>query len=128
MGTHKKKILIVDDEYSSRRLLGQIIRNRFDCYIEESDDGSEALAKMIADPPDLVILDMVMPFMNGIQVLKTMRENQKLSHIKVLACTAVDDNNVVKEIIRLGVKSYLKKPIQKEAVIQKVEPLLQSES
>jgi len=121
MTTPKRKILIADDDYSTRRLLAQIVRSRFDCHILQAEDGSEALKMMVDEMPDVVILDMLMPFMNGLQVLKTMKANDKLSHIPVIACTAVDDNSVVKEIIRLGVVHYVKKPVSRESIVEKLD-------
>ena len=124
MNSKRKKVLIVDDEFTSRRLIGQIIRTRFKCDVIEAQDGSEALQMMIRDKPDLVFLDMMMPFMNGVQVLQTMKKNAKLSHIPVVACTSVDDDAVVKKIIQFGVDQYLVKPVTHEAVVEKVSRFL----
>jgi len=121
----KKKILIVDDEFTSRRILERIIRDRFNVSILSAEDGSEALQHMVKDQPDLLILDMVMPVVNGIQVLRTMKEHSKLSTVPVIACTAVGDDAVVKEILKLGIKDYIKKPIQAEAVVKKVSDILE---
>ncbi len=123
MNSDKKKVLILDDEFSSRKLLSHIIRNNLNCEILQSDDGSAALKMMLKDPPDVLILDMVMPFMNGVQVLQTMRENERLSQIPVLACTSIDDNNVVQQIIKLGVREYIKKPIKKEHILEKLNAI-----
>ena len=120
MNSDKKKVLILDDDFSSRKLLSQLIRNNFNCEVSQSDDGSDALKMMLQDPPDVLILDMVMPFMSGVQVLQTMRKNQRLSQIPVFACTSIDDNNVVQQIIKLGVREYIKKPIKKEQVLEKL--------
>jgi len=116
----KKKILIVDDDFASRRLVEQIIRSKFTCDISHAQDGSEGLQTMLREAPDLVILDMVMPFMNGMQVLETMKRSAKLSQIPVIACTAVGDTSVAKQIISYGVKHYIVKPIDKNTLVEKV--------
>lgn len=121
-----KKVLIADDEFTTRRILERIIRDNFKCRLQTADDGSEAIRHMIKEVPDLLILDMVMPVMNGIQVLKTMRENSKLSKIPVIACTAVGDNSVVQQIIKFGVRDYIKKPIEPDAIVQKITTVLES--
>jgi putative two-component system response regulator len=119
-----KKVIIADDEFTTRRILERLIRDNFRCRLQTADDGSEAIKLMIKEVPDLLILDMVMPVMNGLQVLKMMRENAKLSKVPVIACTAVDDDSIVKEIIKFGVKDYIKKPIEPDSIVQKITAVL----
>ncbi len=124
MATKRRKILVVDDEFTSRRVLGQIIRGSFNHEVVEAQDGSEALQIMVKSRPDLVFLDMMMPFMNGIEVLKTMKKNGALSSIPVVACTSVDDDSIVKKIITFGVNDYVVKPAKREQVVEKISALL----
>ena len=121
----RTKVLIVDDELSSRRLMEKIIRNQWKCNLLLADDGAEALKIMLQELPSLVILDMVMPFMSGIQVLQTMRKSTKLAKINVLIYTAVDDNRIVKEILKYGVLDYLVKPVNKEKLVGKLTNLFE---
>ncbi len=121
----RTKILIVDDELSSRRIMEKIIRNQWKCNLFLADDGAEALKIMLKELPSLVILDMVMPFMSGIQVLQTMRKTTKLAKINVLICTAVDDNRIVKEVLKYGVLDYLVKPVNKEKLVGKLTNLFE---
>ena len=121
----RTKILIVDDELISRRILEKIIRDQWKCDLFFADDGSEALKIMLKECPSLVILDMIMPFMNGIQVLQTMRKSAKLSKINVLAYTAVDDNKIVKQVLKYGVLDYMVKPVDKQAFIVKLTKLFE---
>ncbi len=121
----RTKVLIVDDELSSRRLMEKIIRNHWKCNLLLADDGAEALKIMLKELPNLVILDMVMPFMSGIQVLQTMRKTTKLAKINVLICTAVDDNRIVKEVLKYGVLDYLIKPVNKETLVGKLTKLFE---
>jgi len=116
----RKKILVVDDSFTSRRFIAQVIRVNFKYDVILADDGAEAIKMMIKESPDVIVLDMMMPFMNGIQVLKTMKKNHKLNQIPVIACTAVDDNAVVKQIIEIGVTKYIKKPVTKEDLVGKI--------
>ena len=121
----RTKILIVDDELTSRRIMEKIIRDQWKCNILLADDGSEALKIMLKELPSLVILDMIMPFMNGIQVLQTMRKSAKLAKMNVLACTAVDDNKIVKQVLKYGVLDYMIKPVNKEALVAKLAKLFE---
>ena len=121
----RTKILIVDDDLTSRRIMEKIIRDQWKCSLLLADDGSEALKIMLKELPNLVILDMIMPFMNGIQVLQTMRKSARLSKINVLAYTAVDDNKVVKQVLKYGVLDYMVKPVDKQAFIVKLTKLFE---
>ena len=121
----RTKILIVDDELSSRRIMEKIIRSQWKCDLFLAEDGSEALKIMLKELPSLVILDVVMPFMNGIQVLQTMRKSIKLAKTNVLACTAVEDNRIVKEVLKYGVLDYLVKPVNKETLVAKITKLFE---
>ncbi len=124
MSFQKKKILIVDDEYTSRRLLGSIIKNHFRCEILQADEGSSALRLMVKENPDLVILDMVMPFMNGVKVLQTMRKTSTLQHIPVIVCTSVGDDALVKKVMKYGIKNYIVKPINQKNAIEKIAKII----
>ena len=120
MNISRRKIMIADDDFSSRRLLEKIIRDNYTCRIETAEDGSEALQKMVKDTPDLLLLDMLMPVVNGMQVLQTMKRNARMSAIPVIACTAVGDGAVVKEVLKYGVKHYIKKPFNSRSVVEKI--------
>jgi len=122
----RTKILIVDDDLTSRRIMEKIIRDQWKCDLLLADDGSEALKIMLKELPNLVILDMIMPFMNGIQVLQTMRKSVKLTKTNVLACTAVDDNKIVKQVLKYGVLDYMIKPVNKETLVAKLTRLFKN--
>jgi len=126
MGQRKSKILVVDDDYSSRRLIEKILRSNFNFQIVQAEDGSEALRTMLKEQPDLVILDMLMPFMNGVQVLKTMKKSNELNQIPVIACTGVGDDKIVKQVINYGVLGYIMKPIKQKALVEKVAEIVKS--
>ena len=119
------KILIIDDELTSRRIMEKIIRDQWECNLFLADDGSEALKIMLKELPNLVILDMIMPFMNGIQVLQTMRKSAQLANMNVLACTAVDDIKIVKGVLKYGVLDYMIKPVNKVALVEKLTKLFE---
>jgi len=121
----RTKVLIVDDDLTSRRVMEKIIRDQWKCNLLLADDGSEALKVMLKELPNLVILDMLMPFMNGIQVLQTMRNSVKLAKMNVLACTAVDDIKIVNQVLKYGVLDYMVKPVNKEALVAKLTKLFE---
>jgi len=114
------KVLIVDDDFASRRLLARFIRKKWPFKILQAEDGSEAVQLILKEAPNLVILDMMMPFMNGIEVLKILRNNPKTADIPVIACTAVDEHEEVAEILEYGISDYVIKPIDQKTLIKKI--------
>ncbi len=119
----RKKILVVDDSFTARRFVGQALKTSIKCDIILAEDGAEALKVMLKEEPDVIVLDMMMPFMNGIEVLRIMKKDNKLNKIPVIACTAVEDNSVVKQIIEIGVTKYIKKPINVEDLVGKINEI-----
>ncbi len=119
----RKKVLVVDDSFTSRRFIAQGLKAKYKCDVILAEDGAEGLKVMLKESPDVIILDMMMPFMNGIQVLKTMKKDSKLCNIPVIACTAVEDNSVVKQIIEIGVSKYIKKPVKVDDLVVKLNEI-----
>jgi len=103
------------------------IRDTWQCQVQQAEDGSNALRTMLKEPPNLVILDMLMPFMNGLEVLRTMKQNAQLADIPVIACTSVDDKKVVQQVFSYGLKYYVVKPVNKETLIDKISTILDAE-
>jgi DNA-binding response OmpR family regulator len=122
-GNNKKKILIVDDEPSARFLAVEVLSE--DYNVEEADGGVEALEKISADKPDLVLLDLVMPDMNGKQVLTTLRASSSTQALPVLMVTAMGQLETVDELLSAGATDYLTKPIDIKKLKAKVDSLLQ---
>ncbi len=126
MSANRFRILIVDDDFSSRRLLARIISSQWPVHILEAQEGSEALRIIVRERPDLIILDMVMPFMNGVETLKTMRENAKMADIPVIACTSIDEKGMVADILKLGVEDYIVKPFERTILVKKLKRFVEA--
>lgn len=92
----------------------------------QAKEGSEALQAMFMDRPDLVVLDLHMPFMNGVQVLEAVKESSALREIPIIACTGVSNDSLVRKVLQYGVKSYLVKPVEPNTVIEKITMVLES--
>ncbi|MFQ5638774.1 MAG: PleD family two-component system response regulator [bacterium] len=124
MNKRQFKILIVDDDFSSRRLLARFISGKWSVKILEAQEGSEALRIISEERPDLVLLDMMMPFMSGLEFLKILRGNSKMKDTVVIACTSVDDKTTVSEIIQYGVHGYIVKPFDRKVLIKKISTVV----
>lgn len=105
----KKRILVVDDEPDVRETLRANLE-RQDFKVAVARDGEEALKMLENDPPDLVILDLVMPKISGDEVLKLIKKNAKTSDIPVIISTVHRETSFLINLMNLGATDYLMKP------------------
>lgn len=111
-----KTILIVDDSPFTRKAIRRIIEPMgFD--VEEAGDGVEALTRMEAGAhPDMILLDVDMPEMDGLTFLKTLRERDELSQPPIVMCTTVHALAKIAEALESGADEYVMKPFD-EAIL-----------
>jgi len=102
------RILIADDEIASREALGELL-TRWGHRIEEADDGNQALKRAIESLPDVIISDLVMPRMDGLWLLRALRE--EVPHVPVILLTGRGTIDAAVEAIREGAYDFLEKPI-----------------
>ena len=110
MSEPQARILVVDDNEDNRfTLVRRLNRNGFTA-VEEAKNGREALAMLEAKPFDLVLLDIMMPEMDGYQVLEHLKRDLQLRHIPVIMISAVDEVESVAKCVEMGAEDYLSKP------------------
>ena len=109
------KILVVDDEEDLRLLLTDSLR-REGFQVAAASSGREALALVEQEPPDLIILDLVMPEMDGIETLRRLRERGVTA--KVLVLTAYGTAQQTREAMALGVREFIGKPFDLDRLIR----------
>jgi two-component system cell cycle response regulator len=120
------KILSVDDSRTMRMMVKRAFRN-FQCELFEAADGAEGLAAALANKPDLIVLDYNMPVMDGVTMLRNMRENTELKRTPVIMLTAEDSNEIISTVARLGVRDYIIKPFEDENLLSKVNRIINLE-
>ena len=121
--SQETKILIVVDDPQVQKLFKKMLsRNGYS--IEVASDGFEAGVKTVQFKPDLIILDLIMPGMNGFEVCRQIKQNANTSHIKIIACTGYDTKENKNRIMQAGADGYLVKPVEKSALFQKIKGLL----
>ena len=108
MGEEKAKILVVEDEEILLTALREEL-NQSGYETEGAVDGEDGLAKVKSFKPDLVLLDLVMPKMDGMQVLKKLKENDSTKNLSVVILTNLSDYERISEALSLGAKDYLVK-------------------
>ena len=118
------KIMIVDDAAFMRTLLKNILFPKGYEIAGEADNGQAAVEKYKELKPDLVTMDIVMPNVNGIEALKKIRELDP--NARVIMCTAVGQENMVRAAIMSGAKGYIVKPFQAPKVLEEVQKVLGS--
>ncbi len=118
----KAKILVVDDEDDVREWLGNFIARRLNCKLEKADCGEEALKKLKEENFDLVLLDIKMPGLSGIDVMK---EAVKFCpQVKFLAISGYDSDEVANEALAAGAVDFITKPQTPTTVLLKIKNIL----
>jgi excisionase family DNA binding protein len=120
----KKKILVVDDETSVVEVISQALADAQDYQIICATDGYEAGLKIGACQPDLIILDIMMPHMDGIEVCKRIKTSPETETIKVVAITGHPEEGNIDKAYRCGADLCLIKPLQMEHLRREVTRLL----
>jgi two-component system chemotaxis response regulator CheY len=118
-----KKILIVDDSHTIRKLITYMLR-KDDYIIAEAEDGLDAMEKLSNLEVDLVIVDLNMPNMDGIEFVKGLRNNYYYMDTPVIMLTTTKDESMKRNAFEAGVNMFLNKPIQSDILLYKVASLL----
>ncbi len=122
MATTHTKVLVVDDSPVERVLVEGLLRNNSDYTVQLAEDGRAALDSIAADPPDLVITDLVMPEMDGLELVRTVRERWPC--IPVILMTAFGDEMTAVEALEAGAASYFSKAHKAERLLTSVQRVL----
>jgi len=118
-----RKILIVDDEPNIVMTLEYTFKkNNFEVFIAR--DGQEALEILKSQLPDVIILDIMMPLVDGFETLQLIRQNEQLNHCKVIFLSAKNKESDIEKGLALGADAYLTKPFSLKKVVEKVTDLL----
>ncbi|WP_264549717.1 response regulator transcription factor [Flavobacterium sp. N2820] len=118
-----KKILIVDDEPNIVMTLEYTFKkSNYEVFIAR--DGQEALDILKSNFPDVIILDIMMPMVDGFATLEQIRKDENLTHTKVLFLSAKNKESDIEKGMALGADAYMTKPFSIKKVVEKVEELL----
>lgn len=122
--TSKKKILIVDDDELSRKLISRLVSKEFNCEIIGKSNGIEALEYAQEHIPQLIILDLMLPGMNGFEILKKVREDQRFDQTKVVLVSAKSRSEDIEHGFDLTADEYITKPFQPKELTARIRKLL----
>ena len=117
-------VLLVEDNSGTQILLKNILKRKFYCNVYTAKDGLEALKLMPISKPDFILLDYMMPNMDGYEFLKEMRLRKMNKDVPVIIISAVNDKSSLNKILALGVKDYILKPFNIETTLEKIAKVM----
>lgn len=120
--THQS-VLIVDDEPMARTLL-RLMLVRAGFHVSEAEDGFDALEKIRKNQPDVILLDVMMPGMDGFAVCEKLRSESATAELPIIMLSAKTDLDSINKGLRAGATIYLTKPISPEELTQHVRDAL----
>ena len=121
----KPSILIVDDEPLTRNLL-RLMLERAGFEISEAEDGLKALLMMAEQSPDVLLLDVMMPNMDGLTVCEKLRARPETAVLPIILLSARTSSEAVKAGMDAGATKYLSKPINRKELINTIHEVLQN--
>ena len=117
-----KKILVIDDSPTERHVLVEIL-SRGNYQIVTAETGEEGIEKARSEQPDLILMDVVMPGLNGYQATRTLTRDEATKHIPIIVCTSKGQETDKIWGLRQGAHDYMTKPINGEELLMKIAAL-----
>jgi CheY-like chemotaxis protein len=121
------KVLTVDDSKTIRMVVKRAFKD-YDVELHEGENGVEGLAMASKIKPDLIVLDITMPVMSGIEMLEKLKGEASLKDIPVIMLTAESGKDNVMKIVKMGVSDYMVKPFKGDQLIERVEKIVKLQS
>lgn len=119
----KKKILVVEDNEKNMRLMKMALRAK-GYHTIEANDGEQGLEMTFQEKPDLIVMDMQLPKMNGLEVTRHVKEKLDFEHIPIIALTAYAMEGDREKFLQSGCDDYLAKPIDIREFLNMVERMI----
>ena len=119
----KPRILLVDDNQQNVELLEAYLL-KVDCDTEIAVDGQDALTKTSEFHPDLILLDVMMPKLNGFEVCQKLKSNPETADIMILMVTALGELGDIERAVKAGCDDFLSKPVNQLELLKRIDNLL----
>ena len=117
-------ILVIDDDEMNLKVAKVILERKLACRVICTDNGIVGLDILRKQHVDLVLLDILMPYFDGLETLEEIRADAQIAKVPVIMLTASGDFENVKQALKLGVKDYVMKPLLPDDLIQRVKTKL----
>jgi DNA-binding response OmpR family regulator len=115
----KKSVLVVDDEWRTREMLRMLLELE-DYEVFEAEDGLDALEKAELYNPDVMILDVMMPKMDGIDTCKALRRNEKTADLPIIMLSGKTQEQAIREGLAAGATAYMTKPMSHKELLTNI--------
>jgi CheY-like chemotaxis protein len=122
--TVSKKILIVEDHPDVRRVLTLNLRH-LGYEIVEANTGSSGIAQTISENPDLVLVDLSLPDVSGLEIAKVIKQNPRTAEIPLIALSDYSEREIAPKALEAGMAAYLMKPVETEELAKVIEQVTQ---
>lgn len=119
----KPRILIIDDDVGFRELL-RIHLAQAGFQVEIAEDGVEGGRALLANPPDLIVSDINMPFLDGFELLSLLRSEEATASIPVILLSGRSDSDTIAKAVDLGAADFLTKPVTRDQLFESVQACL----
>jgi len=117
-----KKIMVVDDSPTERAFMEGVLKKRgYEVLLVDS--GEQAIERSKKEKPDLILMDVVMPGLNGFQATRAITREESTKHIPVIICTTKDQETDKIWGLRQGAKDYVTKPLNETELLEKIKAL-----
>lgn len=119
-----KTVLIVDDEPDNRNIISSVVEEVGGYQVLVADDGEQALSLIASNHPDLILLDLRLPGVDGFEVARRLKNHPTLRTIPILALSALTRSNDRRQAMQVGCDDYVDKPFNVDELVQKIKRLL----
>ncbi len=121
-----KTILLVEDVPLNRDLMVQLLEDKF--HILQAEDGFQAIAIALQSNPDMIMMDLSLPGLDGWKTIKTLKTNPSTKHIPIIALTAHAMSGDKERVMGLGCVDYISKPVDERLLFKALQSILQEDA
>jgi DNA-binding response OmpR family regulator len=121
---NKKKVLIIDDSFSCLLLLQSLLEENQNLIVQVENDSTKALNRIADIKPNVIILDLMMPDIDGFQILNQIKTSQELKDIPIIILSALQDHKTKIKATTLGAIDFMEKPVNFDEVTKKIATYL----
>lgn len=117
----KNKVLVIDDDPKILKMINTVLSGEKDLEVLTADSGFQAGLTVSMWMPDIILLDMLMPDMDGFEVCRRLKADEKTKDIPIIAVTVLKDPKEIKKMNACGITDYLSKPFKSEELVKKIK-------
>lgn len=124
----KNRVLVIDDDPKILKMINTILSSEKDLEVLTTSDGFQAGLTVSIWMPDIILLDMLMPDIDGFEVSRRLKSDEKTKDIPIIAVTVLKDPKEIKKMLSAGITDYISKPFKSEDLVKKIKGYLFIES